>query len=175
MSIFFISLFVRFCDCILIDLCYNVFDICAKGGDDMKKYIPRRPQERIKLAHKGAIGPAVWHCTFHNDPHKTTIAYKTIIIEEKRTCDLQVLFLAPLVGLEPTTCGLTVRRSTDWAKEEYECWHYLSSRAVARQVLSAQMSLTSVFGMGTGGPSSQSIPTHVDGFRHHLCQKPIGS
>ena len=31
------------------------------------------------------------------------------------------------------------------------CWHYLSSRAVARKVLSAQMSLTSVFGMGTGG------------------------
>ena len=43
------------------------------------------------------------------------------------------------------------------------CWHYLSSRAVARQVLSAQMSLTSVFGMGTGGPSSQSIPTRMDG------------
>ena len=43
------------------------------------------------------------------------------------------------------------------------CWHYLSSRAVARQVLSAQMSLTSVFGMGTGGPSLQSIPTHMDG------------
>ena len=39
------------------------------------------------------------------------------------------------------------------------CWRYLSSRAVARQVLSAQMSLTSVFGMGTGGPSSQSTPT----------------
>ena len=39
------------------------------------------------------------------------------------------------------------------------CWHYLSSRAVARQVLSAQMSLTSVFGMGTGGPSLQSIRT----------------
>ena len=43
------------------------------------------------------------------------------------------------------------------------CSHYLSSRAVARQVLSAQMSLTSVFGMGTGGPSSQSIRTYVDG------------
>ena len=43
------------------------------------------------------------------------------------------------------------------------CWHYLSSRAVARQVLSAQMSLTSVFGMGTGGPSPQSIPTRMDG------------
>ena len=35
----------------------------------------------------------------------------------------------------------------------YLCWHYLSSRAVTRQVLSAYMSLTSVFGMGTGGPS----------------------
>ena len=43
------------------------------------------------------------------------------------------------------------------------CWRYLSSRAVARQVLSAQMSLTSVFGMGTGGPSLQSTPTHLDG------------
>ena len=39
------------------------------------------------------------------------------------------------------------------------CWHYLSSRAVARQVLSARVSLTSVFGMGTGGPSYQSAPT----------------
>ena len=45
------------------------------------------------------------------------------------------------------------------------CWRYLSSRAVTSQVLSAQMSLTSVFGMGTGGPSSQSTPTHVDGFK----------
>ena len=43
--------------------------------------------------------------------------------------------------------------------ELFKCWHYLSSRAVARQVLSARVSLTSVFGMGTGGPSQQSIPT----------------
>ena len=74
-----------------------------------------------------------------------------------------VLTMAPPVGLEPTTHGLTVRRSTDWAKGECLCWHYLSSRAVTRQVLSALVSLTSVFGMGTGGPSQQSIPTHMDG------------
>ena len=36
---------------------------------------------------------------------------------------------------------------------EVLCSHYLSSRAVARQVLSAYMCLTSVFGMGTGGPT----------------------
>ena len=51
------------------------------------------------------------------------------------------------------------------------CWHYLSSQAVARQVLSARMSLTSVFGMGTGGPSPQSIPTVWMGFTHHLYVK----
>ena len=33
------------------------------------------------------------------------------------------------------------------------CWRYLFSRAVASQVLSAEVSLTTVFGMGTGGPS----------------------
>ena len=35
----------------------------------------------------------------------------------------------------------------------------LSSRAAARQVFSALKSLTTVFGMGTGGPSSLSTPT----------------
>ena len=33
------------------------------------------------------------------------------------------------------------------------CRRYLSSRAVASQVLSAHVSLTTVFEMGTGGPS----------------------
>ena len=36
---------------------------------------------------------------------------------------------------------------------------YLSFRAVAGQVFSAKMSLTSVFGMGTGVTSSLSSPT----------------
>ena len=35
----------------------------------------------------------------------------------------------------------------------------LSSRSVSRQVLSALVSLTSVFGMGTGGPSPLKTPT----------------
>ena len=39
------------------------------------------------------------------------------------------------------------------------CWRYLFSRPVTRQVSSAEVSLTSVFGMGTGGPSPQSTPT----------------
>ena len=51
-----------------------------------------------------------------------------------------------------------------------KCWHYLSSRAVTRQVLSALVSLTSVFGMGTGGPSQQSTPTRLEGLPLHLCQ-----
>ena len=43
------------------------------------------------------------------------------------------------------------------------CRHYLSFRAVASQVFSAQVSLTTVFGMGTGGPSLQSTPTRRRG------------
>ena len=33
------------------------------------------------------------------------------------------------------------------------CWRYLFFRAVSSQVSWAEASLTSVFGMGTGGPS----------------------
>ena len=40
------------------------------------------------------------------------------------------------------------------------CWRYLFSRFVSKQVFSARVSLTSVFGMGTGGPSPQSTPTY---------------
>ena len=41
----------------------------------------------------------------------------------------------------------------------FSCRHSLFSRPVTRQVFSAIVSLTSVFGMGTGGPSRQSTPT----------------
>ena len=36
---------------------------------------------------------------------------------------------------------------------------FLFSRAVTSQLFSALLSLTSVFGMGTGGPSASSTPT----------------
>ena len=55
------------------------------------------------------------------------------------------------------------------------CWHYLSSRQVTLQVLWARVSLTSVFGMGTGGPSPQSIPTLVGGFLPPICQSALRS
>ena len=77
--------------------------------------------------------------------------------------------MAPPTGLEPVTSWLTVMRSTDWAMEEYRAKHpfgcmlcvgiSLSSQAVTSQVFSAPLSLTSVFGMGTGGPSASSTPT----------------
>ena len=77
--------------------------------------------------------------------------------------------MAPPTGLEPVTSWLTVMRSTDWAMEEYKAKHpfgciacvgiSLFSRAVTSQVFSAPLSLTSVFGMGTGGPSASSTPT----------------
>ena len=95
---------------------------------------------------------------------------KGFISLKKSTCDCKCFFLAPPVGLEPTTCGLTVRRSTDWAKGECLCSRYLFSRPVTRQLSSAYVCLTSVFGMGTGGPTRQSTRTSVDGLRHLLYQ-----
>ena len=62
---------------------------------------------------------------------------------------------------EVTPCLNTRKNRLANAKRFSLCWHYLSSRQVTLQVLSARTSLTSVFGMGTGGPSSQSIPTYV--------------
>ena len=72
------------------------------------------------------------------------------------------------------TPWLTVRCSANWAIEEYinvkdnsfncRLWHssltgnYLLSQAVSHQVSSTWKSLTSVFGMGTGGSSLLSSP-----------------
>ena len=44
---------------------------------------------------------------------------------------------------------------------------YLFSRAVSSELSSAQVSLTSVFGMGTGGTSPSSTPTDLTGLVYH--------
>ena len=48
------------------------------------------------------------------------------------------------------------------------CLRYLFSRPVTRQLSSAYVCLTSVFGMGPGGPTRQSTRTLCDGFLTHL-------
>ena len=61
----------------------------------------------------------------------------------------------------------TLQNTTPYERKEKSLAHTcqacvgedLSSRAVSRKVLSAQTSLTTVFGMGTGGPSLQKTPT----------------
>ena len=69
-----------------------------------------------------------------------------------------LLFLAPRVGFGPTTLRLTAGCSTAELTRNMKCGNSLSSRAVSSQVLSAQLSLTSVFGMETGGSSTLSSP-----------------
>ena len=59
----------------------------------------------------------------------------------------------------PDVLSIICKKSACRWQADFLCWRYLSSRAVARKVLSAKVSLTSVFGMGTGGPSPQSTPT----------------
>ena len=59
----------------------------------------------------------------------------------------------------PDVLSIICKKSACRWQADFLCWRYLSSRAVTRKVLSAKVSLTSVFGMGTGGPSPQSTPT----------------
>ena len=67
---------------------------------------------------------------------------------------------APQVGLEPTTTRLTAECSAIELLRNIESGSDLISRAVSSQVPSALESLTSVFGMGTGG-TSPSLPPEI--------------
>ena len=49
----------------------------------------------------------------------------------------------------------------------------LSSQSVARQVFSALVSLTSVFGMGTGGPSPLKTPTAFGHTKYYIIKFPL--
>ena len=70
-------------------------------------------------------------------------------VTKNKDCIPQSLFCSAFRSKKETAKRLSLK-----------CWRYLFFRPVSRQVSSAQMSLTSVFGMGTGGPSSQSTPTY---------------
>ena len=60
-------------------------------------------------------------------------------------------WMAPQVGLEPTTLRLTAECSAIELLRNIESGNDIVSRAVSSQVPSAHGGLTSVFGMGTGG------------------------
>ena len=60
---------------------------------------------------------------------------------------------ATLFAFIPAAAAMDIKRRATPLSDSSSCWRYLSFRAVSSQVLSAEASLTSVFGMGTGGPS----------------------
>ena len=80
-------------------------------------------------------------------------------LEQLSYCPISIL-ITPRVGLEPTTTRLTAECSAIELLRIMESGSDLSSRAVSSQVLSALESLTSVFGMGTGG-TSPSLPPEM--------------
>ena len=59
----------------------------------------------------------------------------------------------------PATCPPQAQKNHLFAQVVFRVGENLFFRAVSSQVSSAPASLTSVFGMGTGGPSRQSTPT----------------
>ena len=122
----------------------------------------------------GDPSPTFLFPTIEKGGHKSLpyIIYCILRMRKKKTAHFRVrciLALSTFLGRPSIVLPSQVSGGHLQAKKNPQpklwvlCWRYLSSRAVARQVLSAQTSLTSVFGMGTGGPSLQSTPTHMDG------------
>ena len=69
-----------------------------------------------------------------------------------------LLYMAPRVGFEPTTPRLTAAYSTVELSRIITPGNDLCFQGPASQVLSAQESLTAVFGMGTGVASPLKSP-----------------
>ena len=82
--------------------------------------------------------------------------------------------MAPQVGLEPTTLRLTAECSAIELLRNMESGGDLLSRTVTSQVPSALKSLTSVFGMGTGGTSSSLPPEIVSYLGNRFSFFPLG-
>ena len=72
-------------------------------GDTRWRVMPCRAQARIPYTALCAV-----------------ITYQSFGLDRKKTVQKRSFFLAPPAGLEPATSWLTVMRSTDWAKEEYD-------------------------------------------------------
>ena len=62
----------------------------------------------------------------------------------------------------------TKNASESLLKRFIQVGDYLFSRAVSSELSSAQVSLTSVFGMGTGGTSPSLTPTDLTGSVYHI-------
>ena len=107
--------------------------------------------------------------------HQELFAYLSNTVKKRITCAITTLcrpILVKFTGSAALPCQSTApaarppllrrkrfgaqgkKRDTQYCVSR--CWRYLFSRAVASQVLSAGTSLTTVFGMGTGGPSAKS-------------------
>ncbi len=82
-----------------------------RGHSFVARFIPRANDPNLRLAGRQSLRSS---CS-RNAPRLEQIwSKKGLTGPRGQECRAQVLeFLAPRVGLEPTTCGLTVRRSTD--------------------------------------------------------------
>ena len=84
-------------------------------------------------------------------------------------CSAQRIKIKMIAGGNHTTTSASVRWTLAGRKKPrpfgrgFLCLRYLFSRPVTRQLSSAYMCLTSVFGMGTGGPTRQTTRTLMDG------------
>ena len=81
-------------------------------------------------------------------------------------CTLNSIFRVALLTLALSTELFRNIPLPDYSRNRASSGNYLLSRAVTHQVSSTWRSLTSVFGMGTGGPSLLSSPDFLKMLSH---------
>ena len=81
-------------------------------------------------------------------------------------CTLNSIFRVALLTLALPTELFRNMPLPDYSRNRASSGNYLLSRAVTHQVSSTWRSLTSVFGMGTGGPSLLSSPDFLKMLSH---------
>ena len=134
------------------------------------KWLPATPQRQYKLPEPAkAVIEKTWCSPFisqsssiKNIPHPISDSNRIRCLHVyPQNSNQQAVFPYTLLNISASiacpyrnnkNCA-KAKRKTTVIKLSSLCWHYLSFRAVASQVLSAETSLTTVFGMGTGGPS----------------------
>ena len=102
---------------------------------------------------------------------------KAAILFEIHCYIKHIHFGMPSAGKDPSlSLRMTASKKTNSSEISLEAVCVgveLSFQSVARQVLSPLVSLTSVFGMGTGGPSPLKTPTIFGTYQIYTIQFPL--
>ena len=102
-------------------------------------------------------------------PEQTNFIPNAAVSSKKCFRALSRIQKALMQSLGPSQYTKNIKNASESLLKRFiQVGDYLFSRAVSSELSSAQVSLTSVFGMGTGGTSPSLTPTNLTGLVYHI-------